>query len=159
MTRNVLLHRHVWERVGGFDESLSLNEDYPFFLKALEYFPYSFASDAVVNWKPRSSYLDFFWQIHNYARGDAGAGIIRPKVWLLILRFALFCLLTLLFLATESVFLGSIVVLLCILYAVWSVAKHISRFPRGWYYFPVLQIVTDGAVLLGTAKGAIDRKN
>ena len=83
--------------VGLFDEKLEHNEDYAFAhtlkKKGLEFY---FAPQAVVDWKPRKDFKSAAWMFLRFAIGDAQAGILRPKVKLLFLRYYLFFFLDLL---------------------------------------------------------------
>ncbi len=164
-TRSVLFHRSVWEEVGGFDERLSDNEDFAFFRKVAELqsnkeseIKFVFAKKAVVGWIPRSNLWSFMVMIYRFAKGDVYAGIIRPKVLLIFLRYLL------LFFTSIFVFLKFvrqpadwnlfvIWILIFGIYSFWSIKKNIRYVPHGWYWLPVLQVTSDLAVMWGSLVG------
>lgn len=154
-TRSMLLEKSVWESVGGFDETLSDNEDFAFAhaIKTAGY-TIAFCKVARVGWMPRSSIASFWTMIFRFARGDAAAGLWRPKVGLIFLRYSVAFMITYFLFATlPSGIAVSICVLLGVLYGGWSIQKNVQSAPHGWYWLPVLQVVSDWAVMLGTAAG------
>lgn len=78
-TRSVAFRRAAFERVGGFDEALSHNEDTPFAL-ALKTAGcvFAFAPDAVVRWRPRGTLRAF---VHQHRRFGIGDGEARVQGW------------------------------------------------------------------------------
>ncbi len=153
-TRSMLLTKKIWLRLGKFDESLSDNEDYVF-AKSLQASgaTIALAPNAIVNWQPRSSLRAFAKMIFRFARGDIYAGILRPKVTLVFLRYLL--VVNLLLLLEQKSILP--VLLLFVLYVIWSVAKNLRYTPRGWYWLPVLQVVSDFMVMIGSIAGLLQR--
>ena len=86
-TRSMLIEKKVWKKLGGFDESLSLNEDYPFALKIQSAgYKIAFAKKTVVAWLPRKNIFEFAKMIYLFAKGDVIAGVFRPKVMLIFAR-------------------------------------------------------------------------
>jgi len=160
-TRSMLLKKSVWQQFGGFDERLSDNEDYAF-AKNLEKagVKIGFAQKAVVAWFPRSDISSFYTMIFRFARGDVAAGIIRPKVVLIFVRYLilLFLIVTLIpsmgFMSTLQI-LG----LLALLYGAWAVAKNVTYVPNGWYFLPFLQLVADIGVMRGSIAGYLQRNS
>ncbi len=158
-TRSMMLHRLVWEKYDSFDESLSDNEDYALAreLKAGGE-TIVFARQAVVWWRPPSDLLSFFWMLLRFARGDAQAGLFRPKVLLLFLRYVIGVVTTgVLFLVNVWLAL-SFVISTSSLYAGWAVVKNKRFVPNGWRWLPTLQLVSDGAVMIGTLWGLVKRR-
>jgi glycosyltransferase involved in cell wall biosynthesis len=135
-TRSMLIRKDVFEELGGFDTKLSDNEDYALAhkMKASKV-KIVFARKAIVTWIPRSSLKQFFIMIMRFARGDIKAGIVRPKVLTIFMRYMVFG------------------VLLFGLYLVWAIAKNKRYVKQGWYYLPVLQVVSDIAVMWGSVQG------
>jgi glycosyltransferase involved in cell wall biosynthesis len=161
-TRSMLLEKKMWKQLGGFDETLSDNEDYAF-AKKLEklQIPRSFAQNAVVFWDAPTTLKKFYWMLYRFARGDVYAGIVRPKVILLFARYfgalslvcsaVVFPVMQLTLLATLA--LGGF------LYLLWSITKHYRYAPEAWFWFPVLQLTADCAVLFGSVLGWVQRRN
>jgi hypothetical protein len=154
-TRSILFEKKVWQDVGGFDETLSLNEDYPFAKKiVLKKHPIVFAKDAVVGWIPRKNISEFITMIAKFAQGDIEAGIVRPKVLLLFIRYLLLLVMIILMASVNSINeILAFLLVLFVLYAGWSVQKNIKYTPRGWYWLPILQYCADLAVMYGSLKG------
>lgn len=137
--------------VGLFDEKLSHNEDYAFAntLKkgGIEFY---FAPKAIVGWLPRKNLKSAAWMFMRFAIGDAQAGILWPRVKLLVLRYYLFFFL---------IFINHWFVLLAIPYLIWSIFKNFKYIKdfRALYWLPVLQITSDIMVLFGTVVGLLSR--
>lgn len=178
-TRSMMMHRAVWLVTTGFDEFLNDNEDYAFakrlkclndvdlqeiaLTKKLAFVPstgakiITFAQKAQVGWKPRSNLYDFFWMIFRFARGDAFADLWRPKVCLIFLRYMLLFLFFVFSLWIGNFFLQILLFILIISYLTWSIAKNLRYASKAWYYLPVLQIVSDFAVIFGSISGLFNR--
>jgi len=78
-TRSVAFRRAAFELVGGFDESLSHNEDTPFALALKrEGRRFAFAPEAIVRWHPRGSLRAF---MHQHRRFGTGDGESRVQGW------------------------------------------------------------------------------
>jgi GT2 family glycosyltransferase len=153
-TRSMLLPKKVWELVGGFDEQLADNEDYAFAHKIKKISRIVFAPKAIVTWQPRSNVYQFSKMIFRFARGDVQAGLIRPKVVLVFIRYVmLLCLVVILWNYQAYAMLTALLLVGAILYSSWAVAKNRRYVPRGWYWLPVLQIIADVGVLLGSSAG------
>ncbi|NCN03957.1 MAG: glycosyltransferase [Candidatus Pacebacteria bacterium] len=149
-TRSMMVRRDVFDELGGFDKKLSDNEDYAL-AKKMESSKVKivFAKKAIVTWIPRSSLKSFFVMIMRFARGDIKAGIVRPKVVSVFLRYLVFILL----------FIYNFIVgtLPFILYLSWAVLKNKKYVKKGWYYLPILQVVSDFAVMVGSLQGLLRR--
>lgn len=174
-TRSLLMHKAVWSILGGFDETLSDNEDYAFARKIpaltndllfthaqqarLTQVPakkaevLTFAPKAIVGWRPRSNLLSFSWMIYRFARGDARARLWRPKVALIYLRYILFFLYLALIPLVNAPLFTLVWFASIVAYITWSIAKNYSYAPKSWYWLPVLQITSDVAVMWGTMRG------
>lgn len=156
-TRSMLIHKKIWKQAGGFDTGLSDNEDYAFANKIARLTTISFAKAAKVSWLPPENLQQFHQMIFRFARGDFQAGLIRPKVVLLVLRYVL-AVSIVMGLIQSSWRLALLFVIVAIsLYSLWSIAKNIRYVPRGWYWLPVFQFTTDLAVILGSFSGALKR--
>lgn len=150
-TRSLLIEKKLFIEYGGFDESLSDNEDYAFAKKLQSaHVPIAFAQDAIVYWQAVNSLREFYTMIFRFARGDAFAGIFRPKVLLIFLRYLVGILL--LIIGQAWVFIS-----LVMAYLIWSVLKNSKHVFEKKYILAILQIVSDIAVIDGTTRGLILR--
>lgn len=158
-TRSMMMKKSVWEKLGGFDEELSDNEDYALAKKMTnEKVKICFANDAIVNWIPRDNFRDFLKMIYRFAKGDAFAGIFRPKVLLIFARYLFACgLLYLVYRLFGFWYLFGVLILIFGAYFMWSIQKNIKYVPDGWYYLPLLQIGADLAVMWGSVVGIVRR--
>lgn len=147
-TRSMLMTKSIWEKFGGFDESLGDNEDYAFSRKiAQSKVPIYFAAKAKVTWIPRQSLEQFLNMIYRFARGDAYAGIFRPKVAALFGRYVVFLAL--------AMVVPMLFVLAWVAYLGWSIFKNYRYVPHGWYWLPVLQLGSDVMVMAGSLAGVL----
>ena len=116
--RSLAFRRAAWQTVGGFPERVYAGEDLWFVLTLVERgYQVQTASDAVVDWRPRSSYCAVVRQFHLYARDTARMGLtgrmyrrtlvqdgvlvglllwglrsLRPWPWILLVGLAIFYL-------------------------------------------------------------------
>lgn len=151
-TRSMALRRQIWDKSGGFNESLWHNEDYAFANKLKNMgINFEFAPKAIVTWLPRKDLRQAAWMFMRFAIGDIQAGIVRPKVKFLALRYYLFFFLC---------FINILFSLLAIPYLVWAISKNYKyvRDIRAIFWLPVLQIVSDVAVLFGSIVGVLSRR-
>lgn len=145
-TRSMLIEKKLFERLSSFDEKYSDNEDYVFSKKLeKQKIKIAFAKNAVVFWTPRKTLKDFYTMIFRFARGDIFAGIVRPKVVLIFVRYIVFIFLIIL---NTKLFLA----LMCF-YAVWAIQKNKKYVGEGWKYLPPLQFTSDVAVMHGSMIG------
>lgn len=152
-TRSVLMRKSVWKELGGFDEKLLVSEDFSFFRQAKERHTIHFCREAMISWIPRSSINEFFKMIQSFAKGDVIAGVLRKKVLFLFFRyFLLLCILGT-YLLTHNYRMLQIIMLGVAVYVLWSVQKNKKYVANGWYWLPVLQVVADIAVMVGTLRG------
>jgi len=157
-TRSMALRRAVWIQSGGFDSKLSHNEDYVYahWLKKMGV-TFTFAPKAIVGWLPRKNLAQAFWMFLRFAIGDAQAGIIRPKVKILITRYLVFCYLF--FIGLQIKVISYFVAGIMASYLFWSVSKNYKYVnkPAAILWLPVLQISSDLAVIFGTLMGLMTR--
>lgn len=160
-TRSVLLTKKTWQKLGGFDEALTTNEDFPFFYHARQNnIKIAFAKNALVGWIPRKTINSFIKMIYGFAKGDLEAGIIRPKVQLLFGRYLFVILATfyLLFIKEVSfIKLTFTLGLWLIIYLCWAIWKNVRYTPQGWYWLPAMQLMADCSVMFGSIIGLIKR--
>ncbi|NLG06136.1 MAG: glycosyltransferase [Candidatus Pacebacteria bacterium] len=149
-TRSMLIEKSLWEKLGGLNEKLDYNEDYQFAwrLKNLD-IKIAFSEEARVYWLPPRNILEFCQKIFNFARGDAFAGLIRKKVYLIFLRYLIFFGILIFFPNFYLIFS------LMGIYLLWAIIKNMKYCPRSFFYLPLLQLLADGAVMLGSSIGLI----
>lgn len=136
-TRSLLIEKHLWQTMGGLNEKLELSEDYQLMLRIKKAgVKMAFAKKAIVYWLPPKSILGFLKKIGSFAKSDVEAGIIRPKVLLIFLRYLIFLII---FLNFNLIYFFSILSL----YIFWSIYKNKHNCPNSWYYLPFLQISSD----------------
>lgn len=150
-TRSMAIRRKTWNLSGGFDPNNSLSEDFVFAnkLKSMG-IKFSFAPKAIVGWLPRKNLRQAASMFLNFAIGDTQAGIIRPKVKALAVRYYLFFFL---------VFITPFTWILLIPYLVWAIGKNYRYVKdiRAVFWLPVLQILSDIMVLFGSIVGLLSR--
>lgn len=158
-TRSMLLSKKVWEKLGGFNERLSHNEDYAFARLLRERgVEMAFAPKAIVGWQSRQTLPEFWTMIYRFAWGDAEAKCWRPKVGLIFARYlgAVWLIGWLTQQASHVQVLGGLGLgFLLVGYLLWAIKKNVRYAVNGWYWLPVLQIVADGAVMVGTLRGLV----
>lgn len=156
-TRSMLLEKSVWETVGGFDEQLSDNEDYAFAnLVKSSGVPMGFARHAIAYWSPPETLQRFWRTIFRFARGDVAAGLYRPKVVLVFLRYFLSMGVVAWYWQQNPVGATVLAVGMLLLYSVWSVGKLGKYVTKGdLMHLPLLQITADLAVMCGSISGLL----
>jgi len=156
-TRSMAIRKSVWQKFR-FNEKLWHNEDYAYahILKKAGYSFY-FAPKAIVNWMPRKNLKEAAWMFTRFAIGDIQAGIFRPQVKKLMIRYAI--ALYVFFLAIEIRFLFVPLAATLLIYLIWSIAKNYRyvRDFRALYWLPVLQITADLSVLSGSLIGFMSK--
>jgi glycosyltransferase involved in cell wall biosynthesis len=79
-SRSVAFRKTAWQAVDGYPAWLDYCEDLIFDLKLRDRFgPFTFAPEAVVRFRPRSSLRALFRQYYRYARGDGKADLWRKR--------------------------------------------------------------------------------
>lgn len=148
-TRSLLINKELYLQVGGLREDIVLSEDYELMQRLRQQrIGWYFARQALVYWRPPADLLTFASKIFAFAHSDASLLLHRPKIASIYLRYLLFWLV--------EVWWGSVVLLLVLAaYALWSIAKNYQSAKAGWFYLPLLQIVSDLAVMIGTACGYV----
>lgn len=152
-SRSMAFKKRVFEKIGGFQEKLSHNEDYAFSRKLKKNdVKIVFQQKAIVKWIPRSNLREAFVMFFRFAYGDIEARIVRPKVILIFLRYAAVLALLTLFLISENILVIELLGVLAVLYFVWIIVKNVQyiKKPSAVLVFPVIQILSDVAVLSGS---------
>ncbi len=155
-TRSMLLKKSVWKKLGGFDEKLTVSEDYDFAHRlAKAKIKIAFNQQAKVSWLPISNLLKFFETVSQMAEFDVRAGLTRIKAWLVFYRYGILAwLIVLLSLIHWSIALW-LMIFAGLLYFGWSIWKNAQYLNRGWFYLPLLQVTADLGVMWGMMKGLL----
>lgn len=157
-TRSMAFKKQVWKKVGGFNEKLSHNEDYEFANRLKNSGArIVFAKDAVVGWYPRKNIKEAFIMFFRFALGDAESNIYRTKVIYIFLRYLMGVILFVYFVMSKNQTDMYLIILLLILYTLWAVGKN-YKYVKNWkaiFILPLLQYVSDIAVILGTSLGLL----
>lgn len=158
-TRNMAIRKATFIHHQGFQPELQFAEDYEFARRLQAAGVESvFVPQAKVYWQGRSNLLLFANMIFHLTKGDIKANTLRLGHFTMWLRYALL-LLTIAFLATvfspgQAAGMGAII------YANYLILKTLrfSYQKRSSYLLaPLLQLVTDMAVLSGTFSGLLER--
>ncbi|HKY74253.1 MAG TPA: glycosyltransferase [Patescibacteria group bacterium] len=151
-TRSMALLKSAWKKVGGFPEEYRWNEDYVF-ARALEDsgLRMGFRQDAVVVWSPPESWKPFLVQIFRFAYGDVVSGIVRPKMLSIFGRYLAF-----IFILILNTYAGIGIIILYLLWA-WSKNAQYVPFPYNLFLLPTMQVLSDIAVMSGSALGVFKR--
>lgn len=150
-TRSMAITKKLFLETGGFDERLWHNEDYAFAHKLKNMgINFYFAPKAIVGWMPRKDLKSAAWMFLRFAIGDAQAGIFRPKIKILAIRYYLYFFL---------IFINLWAWLLIIPYLVWAISKNYKYVKNigAFFWLPVLQLTSDICVLFGTIVGLLSR--
>lgn len=152
-SRSVAFRKEIWEKVGGYPEQYSHNEDlvFDYNIKKAGFAFYN-ALDAIVYWQPSRNLRQAFRQFFRFALGDAESEIDRPKVKYIFLRYAVGVLLILL--RFYEVF-----ALFSIFYFLYSIFKNFRYVKEigGLFWLPVIQATSDIAVMSGHICGMIKK--
>jgi cellulose synthase/poly-beta-1,6-N-acetylglucosamine synthase-like glycosyltransferase len=150
-SRSMAISRTAWNKSGGFNPLIDPSEDFELahYLKKLGY-RFTFAPRAQVVWYPKQTLSEAAWMFLRFAYGDIQAGIIRPKIKLLAVRYLLFT-----YLCFVAAYFPSLIfpLLFAMLgYLFWAVAKNYKyvNAPQAIFWLPVLQITADICVLFGS---------
>lgn len=157
-TRSMAFRKSVWDKIGGFDEKLSNNEDYAFSKKLKKInVNMVFANDAFVNWIPRKNIKESFIMFYRFALGDGESGLFRPKVAFVFLRYTAGLILVSLYLLSGNISFLLLASLFILSYTFWAILKNFRyvKHPYAYFYLPLLQFTSDFAVLLGTSIGIV----
>jgi len=159
-TRSMAIRKKVFMEMGGFDERYSHNEDYVFAIKLKAAGKkIVFAKNAIVYWIPRNTFREAYTMFRRFAYGDMEAGITRDKILLIFARYLLFYYFLLYFMLSKSLILIAVIVVGAISYIAYSIYKNMRYVQdlKGLYILPLMQIVSDIAVIHGSLAGLIKR--
>lgn len=153
-SRSVAFRKIVWEKVGGYPERFSHNEDFVFDhnLKKLGV-SFFFEPDAIIWWNPPKNLTEATKKFFRYALGDAESGIARPKIKFIFVRYTTGLVLLL---------LGYDLLLFTFIffYLIWSWQKNF-KYAKTWeslFWLPLIQVIADLSVMAGFLVGITRRK-
>jgi glycosyltransferase involved in cell wall biosynthesis len=142
-TRSMLISKNLLEKVGAFDESLEVSEDFQLAKKIKEKeVKIAFAKEALVYWQAPANWQEFWQKTRSFAFGDIRANVFRKKVLLIFLRYLLA-----LFLLFNN---WQLLLILVFVYSFWAIAKNFKNCKKSFFFLPLVQIVSDLAVMTGT---------
>lgn len=155
-TRSIAFKKSVWQKIGGFPEEFSNNEDYVF-AKKLKKINTNivFEQRAIVCWTPIDNIKDALIMFYRFAKGDAESHIFRRKIILLFFRYIIGLLLIIFYAISKSYIILSALCLLLFIYVSWSIIKNYKyvRDFKAIFYLPLIQFTSDIAVIWGTIVG------
>lgn len=150
-SRSIAFLKSAWKNAKGYPEHLDTCEDLVF-AKKLKKLGMRFlvVKSAIVHWPQRENILQAAKQFYSYAHGDGAAGYIRFQTYFLFGRYILAGVL----LITGNL---NILIALIFLYVFWAIWKNYrySGNMKSFVYLPMLQLVSDITVILGTVIGRI----
>ncbi len=158
-TRSMGITKKVFSTVGRFSERFRYAEDYAFARKIVELqIPIAVQPTAIVYWRPRSSLQSFSRMIYEHAYGDGYSLTFRPKVALIYLRYAAWMFF--LPVVFQSPILNAAYLASLLLYIVYAIQKNYRYAPywQSLINLPVLQLLSDLQVMLGSFLGIMKRK-
>jgi glycosyltransferase involved in cell wall biosynthesis len=158
-TRSMAFTKKIWKKAQGFPEKYSDNEDFVFAhkLKVIGA-RIIFVKEALVYWIPVRNLVHAYNMFFRFAKGDIEAKILRPKVILINVRYILGILLLLLAIINKDIILLMLFSVLLVLYIVWAIMKnykYVNNY-KAIVILPILQFVSDIAVIGGTLTGLIN---
>lgn len=150
--RSMAIRKSAWEKVGGFPEEFSHNEDLVFSHRLKEAgFSFAFSREAIVYWYPPKNLKEAAIKFFRFSLGDAQSGVSRPKVYLIFLRYFLGLFAAMVY--------GQVAVWFLVAYVVWAISKNLryvsSLQQAAWLV--TIQIVSDICVMLGWIRGKATR--
>lgn len=157
-SRSVAFRKSAWKKVGGYPEQLETCEDLVF-ARNLKRKGFNFIVNkkAIVFWPQRKNIFAAAKQFYSYAKGDGRAKYIRPQTPLLLLRYLFGVIFLIIFFKFRMLIVFYIIVSVLVLYILWSIFKNYRyvKNPLALLFLPLLQFVSDIAVILGMTIGLL----
>jgi len=143
-SRSIAFTKFAWEKIGHYPEHLKYCEDLVFARALDENTRLLRVKNALVYWRVDTPMEAFFHQIQHYAQGDVEANYIPHLVKHIsvFLRYPVFLIAPFLF----PIYL---------VFAIYKNYPHV-RHPTAFFYLPIIQLVTDAAIMSGSLKGLIN---
>ncbi len=161
--RSIALKKKIWEKVGGFNEKLDrCGEDTLFNHQAKQLgAKFLTVKGALVDWEMPKTWKGAFQKFYHYAKGD-GQINLKPHSLKIMMIYARYLLGILLFISGLFLpALWSFLAILIALYFLWAILKnfqYVKALPA-LILLPVIQIISDIAVMLGFLLGSLNRVN
>ncbi|MBU1084965.1 glycosyltransferase [Patescibacteria group bacterium] len=142
-SRSLTFKKSAWQKAGQYPEVLNYCEDLVFAKNLKEKTIMKVEPKALVYWQMPTSLFSFFNQIKNYAYGDIKADFLphRKKILSIYLRYFIF-------------FILPFGYLLYLIFTIIKFYKYINH-PLAVIYLPIIRVVVDIAMILGSLKGKI----
>lgn len=157
-SRSIAFRRSAWKKVGGYPQWLEYCEDLVF-AKKLSQHGARFVTvlEAVVYWPQRSTIWAAARQFFRYAQGDGQARYFRPQTPFLFIRYLLGLVIVIIAWYVQSIDVIIFLIFGILLYLLWAIVKNYRyvRCDGAYIYLPLLQIVSDIAVISGTIVGLL----
>ncbi|MEM5832397.1 MAG: glycosyltransferase [Candidatus Aenigmatarchaeota archaeon] len=155
-SRSIAFKKEIWKKVNGYPD-LSAGEDTGFNLKLLKLKPkIAFAKNAIVYWRMRKNWKEFFKQFYKYGVGDRKSGNIwkMKNNLLLVVGFWCYIGLSICFLFI-SFKIFTIMLLLPLIYSLLSGVKLTIKSGKmnGIFYGFLLTLVKRFSYILGVSVG------
>ncbi|MBI2613663.1 MAG: glycosyltransferase [Candidatus Levybacteria bacterium] len=160
-SRSMAFRKSTWKNAGKFPKEFNNNEDYVFAKNLMKInAKIVFEKKAIVYWRPRSNIKNAFTMFYRFAKGDSESRIFRPKVILIFARYIAFLIFTVSFLIFKSYIILNTLYLILAFYILWSIAKNYKyvKDARAIVFLPLIQFVSDTAVIAGTVIGLLTQK-
>ncbi len=152
-TRSMGITKTAWEKVGTFNEHYRYAEDYEFARRLqAKHIPITVVPAAIVTWRPRKNLWAFARMIFEHAFGDAYSRTFRPKVLTIYLRYLLLIAVGVWYWAFG---IGALLVYFA--YAIQKNYRYVND-PQALGWLPLLQVVSDFAVMWGTVLGSVSAR-
>lgn len=153
-SRSIAFRKDIWRKAGEYPEEFSHNEDFVFdhrLKKAGAHI--SFEPEAIVWWQPPARPAEAARKFFRYAQGDAEAGINRPKIKYIFVRYTAGLVLLLL---RYDLLLFTFI----LFYFLWSWQKNFkyAKIPESVFWLPAMQIIADLSVMGGFLVGMTRRR-
>lgn len=154
--RSIAFRKSSWQKVGGFPENLSWNEDTPFDLKLKKSgLKFNFVSDAVVYWQLRDNPKELWKQIYQYTKGDGESRIFTKNY---LIKYLLFISAAILFLSGFYNFIFWIFFIFFLnLYIFYSIYMKKIKI-RNLFYSLSIIIIVSTATFWGWTRGMLSKK-
>jgi len=156
-SRSIAFRKSAWQKVQGYPEKLDSCEDLVF-ARSLKDAGLKFYLEkkALVTWPQRTTLMDAAKQFFSYAFGEGQALYIRPQTPLLFGRYIVGV--TMFFYGFLHSQIWTYLLLGLVAYTLWAVVKNYKYVQdiRAMYLLPLLQVVSDIAVMSGMICGVVN---
>lgn len=167
--RSVAFKKSLWQKLGGFDEKLDrAGEDTLFNYQAIRAgAKFIRVKNALVDWEVPKGLREGFKKFYVYAKGDIQAGIWwhptqrgsthNIKIFSIFLRYIIGF--TMFVFSFQYEILGRVLLAAILFYLVWTIWKmrYLVTDYKTRLWLPIIQIISDIAVLSGTSMGILRR--